>query len=475
MKNLFTKKSLLIRVPEKQMRSLTLVFSMALFLSLIACENFVETELPSSQLAAGDLFESPATANAAMVAIYAQLRSSTLLTGSPLGLSNQLGHYADELTFYGDTENSTFGFYTNSLLASNDAVAGLWTNSYHVIYTTNALIEGVAVSSDLPNEIGQRLTGEALFVRALVHFYLVNLYGNIPYITSTDYRQNRAVSRMAVADVYESIITDLNRAVALLPQEDTSGERVRPNRYAAQALLARTYLYAGLWSEASNATSAVLNNTTDYAIEDNLNSVFLNSSRSTIWQFSPAYYGNSTEEGGLFIFTAGPPPFTALSDALMADFEPMDQRKNYWTKAVSDGTTSWYHANKYKENNSTAVSSEYSVIFRIEEQYLIRAEARARAGDLIGAKEDLNVIRNRAGLDSTQATSQQQILDAILKERRIELFTEHGHRFFDLKRYEKLSEVLGSKIGWNSTDALLPIPETEILLNPNLAPQNTGY
>lgn len=474
MKNIFNKSSSSIWL-QKGIHLLVFVFSTALLSLLFACENFVETEQPSSQLAATGVFESPTTANAAMIAIYAQLRSSTLLTGSPLGLSNQLGHYADELTFYGDTENSTFGFYTNSLLASNEAVAGLWTSSYRVIYNSNALIEGVAASKELPDATAQQLTGEALFVRALVHFYLVNLYGDIPYIATTDYRQNKTVNRMPIAKVYELIITDLILASSLLPEEDKSGERVRPNKYAAQALLARTYLYSGLWSEASNAASAVLHNTAVYALQDDLNAVFLNNSSGTIWQFSPAYYGNATEEGGLFIFTAGPPPFTALSDALMGAFEPMDQRKANWTNAVSDGTTTWYHVNKYKENSSTTFSSEYSVIFRLEEQYLIRAEARARGGDLIGAKEDLNVIRNRAGLNATQAVSQQQILDAILKERRVELFTEHGHRFFDLKRYEKLDEVLGGKIGWNSTDRLLPVPETEILLNPNLAPQNTGY
>ncbi|UFH36533.1 RagB/SusD family nutrient uptake outer membrane protein [Flavobacterium acetivorans] len=474
MKNIFNKNSGLIWLQKKN-RFLAFGFSASLLFSLFACENFVEIEQPSSQLASSGVFNSPSTANAAMVAIYAQLRNATLLTGSPLGLSNQLGHYADELNFYGDTEISTFGFYTNSLLASNSTVAGLWNNSYHVIYNTNAVIEGVTASTTLPDATAQQLRGEALFVRALVHFYLVNIYGAIPYITTTDYKQNRVVTRMPIEKIYELIITDLSLASSLLSSEDSSGERTRPNKYVAQALLARTYLYDGLWSQAANASSAILNNTAVYRLENDLNSVFLNGSSSTIWQFSPGYYGSSTEEGNLFIFTSGPPPFTALSDVLMAAFEPMDMRRAKWTNAVTNGTSTWYHAYKYKDNNSTTFSAEYAVILRLEEQYLIRAEARARTGDLIGAKEDLNVIRNRAGLDPTLAVSQQQILDAILKERRVELFTEHGHRFFDLKRYGKLDEVLGTKVGWNSTDALLPIPETEILVNPNLAPQNTGY
>jgi hypothetical protein len=88
----------------------------------------------------------------------------------------------------------------------------------------------------------------------------------------------------------------------------------------------------------------------------------------------------------------------------------------------------------------------------------------------------LNIIRHAAGLGDTPASSQQEILDAIQRERRVELFTEYGHRFFDLKRNGGLDAALSPvKPGWNTTDALLPLPEAELLLNPNLAPQNTGY
>ncbi|SHN79637.1 RagB/SusD domain-containing protein [Flavobacterium fryxellicola] len=475
MKPIFNPKSILFKIQKKCIPVIFMGYCLACITLLSACDNFVETDQPSSQLSTPVVFESPTTATAAMVAIYAQLRSSTLLTGSPLGLSNQMGHYADELTFYGDSENSTSGFYTNSVLASNEAVATLWTSSYRVVYNTNAMLEGIAASSSLSLDKANQLTGEALFVRALVHFYLVNLYGEIPYITTTDYRQNRVASRLPVAKVYELIIADLNKAYSLLPENEESGERVRPNQYTAQALLARVYLFDEKWDEASNAASALLNNTATYALQDDLNTVFLNTSSSTIWQFSPFFYGSATEEGNLFIFTAGPPPFTALSDALLNSFEPMDQRKISWTTAVSDGNMTWYYASKYKDNSSVSFSSEYSVVFRLEEQYLIRAEARTRAGDLIGAKEDLNIIRNRAGLPNTTAISQDELLNAVLKERRVELFTEHGHRFFDLKRYGKLDSALSNKIGWNTTDALFPIPETELLLNPNLSPQNLGY
>lgn len=87
----------------------------------------------------------------------------------------------------------------------------------------------------------------------------------------------------------------------------------------------------------------------------------------------------------------------------------------------------------------------------------------------------LNAIRNRAGLGNTSAGNMEEIIDAVLEERRKEFFTEYGHRFFDLKRTGKLNEVLGVKPGWKSENRLLPIPESEINLNTNLQPQNPGY
>ena len=97
-------------------------------------------------------------------------------------------------------------------------------------------------------------------------------------------------------------------------------------------------------------------------------------------------------------------------------------------------------------------------------------------GNITGALQDINTIRNRAGLTNTTAVNSGAIMDEILKERRLELFTEHGHRWFDIKRLNKAEITLQPlKPGWKSTDILFPIPETEIRMNPNLLPQNNGY
>jgi hypothetical protein len=451
-----------------------ILFCCILFLS--ACDNFVEVDLPSSQLTANAVFQDKATANAAMVSIYAKMRDSGLLSGNLSGLSNQMGNYADELVYYGDVSGTTRNFYNNTILASNLEISNWWNSSYNQIYAANAIIEGVNASTALIDADKKQFTGEALFVRSLLHFYLLNLYGDVPYITTTNYEQNKVTRRMPTSELYTHIIDDLKLAASLLPEAYISSDRVRPNKSVAMALLARVYLYDGQWAEAANAASYLIGNTVVYAWETNLDNVFLKESGTTIWQLMPRTDGQNTQEGETFIFTSGPPSLMALSEQLINVFELGDQRKDHWVASVTNGTDTWYHANKYKEKSNTSSSMEYSIVFRLAEQYLIRSEARAQQGDLIGAKEDLDKIRNTAGLAGTTAVSQQDILTAVLQERKVEFFTELGHRFFDLKRTNRLDEVLlPIKAGWNTTDSLLPLPESELSLNPNLNPQNSGY
>jgi hypothetical protein len=337
-------------------------------------------------------------------------------------------------------------------------------------------MEGLENSKNLSAENKNQLLGEALFIRALVHFYLMKLFGDVPYIKTTDYQKNSKVTRTQSDEAYKNIIADLQYAILLLSETYSSIERIRSNKLVCKALLARVYLCHKSYEQASNEASSVLNQTGLFSLEQDLNKVFLITSKETIWQLQPAAAGQNTLEGSLFIFQAGPPTTMSLNPVLVNSFSTGDLRKTNWIRPIIKGTDTWYHAFKYKERNNTATSKEYSIVFRLAEQYLIRAEARAQQGDLIGAKEDLNKIRNRAGLSNTTAITKDEILNAILLETRWEFFTEHGHRFFDLKRFNKLDTALsGVKPGWNSTDSLFPIPQNELSTNPNLRPQNPGY
>lgn len=455
---------------------LSMVQALAIALCASSCDSFVEVPLPKSQLASSDVFNTYSSADAALTDIYSKMRDQGLLTGTAYGLSYELGNYADELVCYAAPGDPALPYYNNSLLAGDTSIADSWNFSYNQIYAANAVIEGVKKSSELSESQKTVLEGEALFIRSIIHFYLTSIFGDVPYVTSTDYKINNTAYKIAQQKMYQNIALDLELACTYLKPAYISSERTRPNLYAAKALLARVYLYEGKYPEASNSASAVLNQTDTYNLNSDLSSVFLKESQETIWQFQPSQAGKNTDEAASFIFFEGPPPASALSNDFVASFESLDQRKTNWIQTVSDGTDTWYCSYKYKEYNNTEISLEFSIILRLAEQYLIRAEARAHQGDLIGAMEDLNKIRNRAGLASKNGLSKSDLLVAILQERKSELFTEYGHRFFDLKRSGQIdAALLGAKPGWNTNDVLFPLPQNELGINPNLRPQNSGY
>ena len=443
---------------------------------LNSCDSFVEVDLPATQLTGEAVFHDVATAEAALTHIYAKMRNEVLVHGTATGLSTLLSNYADDMDYYSTSSLPAQEFYQNRLIPSNSTVTATWNGTYNLIYAANSIIEGVTASTGISAENKERLLGEAYFIRAYLHFNLVNLFGEVPYVNTTDYKINKNISKLRIPAVYDNIVNDLQKAITLLPMDYNASERTRPNQSTANGLLARTMLYKENWSEAIRFADMVINTTSIYIWVDDLNTVFLNTSTGTLWQLAPQFSGNNTLEAQTFQFTSGPPPTFALSNDLVDSFETGDLRKSNWIGTVTAGTQNWYYPNKYKENANTGSSLEYSILFRLEEQYLIRAEAKAHLDELENAKTDLNKIRNRAGLTNTSATTKTELLAAIIEERRKEFFTELGHRWFDLKRTGTASSILSSKKpGWDTKDLLWPLPESELLLNRNLAPQNPGY
>lgn len=270
-------------------------------------------------------------------------------------------------------------------------------------------------------------------------------------------------------------------------------QRTRPTLWAATALLARTYLYAGNWSGADSAASAVIGSSNFSLVPLNpQGKVFAKNSAEAIWQLQPVGYGGvaNTGEGLLFVLPSTGPTVSGnypvyLANLLLNSFESGDQRRINWVDSVKVGATLYYFPYKYQAGRLNTTVSEYATVLRLGEQYLIRAEARAQEGLISGANSagsDLNAIRARAGLPGTTATTQATIMTAILHERQVELFTESGHRWLDLKRTGTIDAIMGSpgnacsiKGGsWNSNWQWYPIAFTELTANPNLQ-QNAGY
>ncbi|WP_161496094.1 RagB/SusD family nutrient uptake outer membrane protein [Zobellia sp. OII3] len=442
-------------------------------LTTSSCSDFVEIDTPTNTLVAETVFEDASTVESALANLYYTMREEGMVSGR-YGLSALMGIYSDELDYY-KFDPYYLELYHHNVTASNALLSGWWSNAYHLIFATNDIIAGMEDNTNLSLEDQARFKGEALFVRAYMHSLLVALYGDIPYITTTNYATNNTVSRMPLKEVYEHILADLTESVDLL-SNDTTDEKVVPDQSTAKALLARIYLYTENWALAESTASKLIDS---FNLEPEVQNVFLKESKETIWQFKPnGISDHNTYEANEFVIQFVPGQTYALGNDLLNTFEPGDLRKVHWTRSLSsaDESTSLHFAHKYKALLSQTESLEYSIVFRLAEQYLIRAEARAQLGKINGAKQDLNVIRNRAGLANTTTITKDGLLEAILKERFTELFTEQGHRWFDLQRTGTAPETLSAiKADWNATDVLLPIPSTELEINQNLKPQNPGY
>lgn len=444
--------------------------------NLIGCSDFVSVDPPKNTLVSETVFEDPATVESALAQLYFGMRDQQGMVSGSFGLSTAMGIYADELDYYGFNSDYT-QLYNHNVLVGNELIRAWWSQAYQLIYGANDIILGVEASQDLTEAEKGLYQGQALFIRAYIHSLLVSIYGDVPYVTTTDYRVNNTVSRSEETEVYHRIITDLEEAMALLVDSDPiSSERIYVDIHTAKALLTRMYLYVEEWDKAASLATELIDT---FPLETDLAQVFRKDSQETIWQLkADADNIRNTREAIELIIQAIPGQRYALTNELLDAFENGDQRLDQWVSSVSDtdNTVTLQYAHKYKADINEAQSLEYSIRFRVAEQYLIRAEARVYLGDLNGALADINALRTRAGLPDHNATVPETILDAIFKERQVELFTEQGHRWFDLKRSGRADQVLGRvKPNWRPTNVLLPIPEAELETNPNLLPQNPGY
>lgn len=463
----------------KAIKKITTVCAVFMCSLLVSCEDYLEIEAPDHKIVSETVFDSDETAESVMTGIYNQLSSASFSGGGIGSITVLSGLSGDNLMPTYETNIPYMEFERHEITTDNFKNAGIWSSSYNMIYLTNTILEGISNSGSISKEVEDRLTGEAKFVRAFVYFYLVNLYGEVPLVLQTGYQANSVVSRDPEAVIYEQIVNDLSDAINILGDNYTSGERIQVNRVAALSLMARVQLYLQNWGEANKYSTLAIDNG-QYEILQDLDQVFLANSREAIWQLSPegrGYGSTNTNEGSSFIIH----PFFyflaqfELEPSLITSYSSGDQRLEHWTELHSG--TGMYYPHKYKVQFSTEDKSEYSMVLRLAEQYLIRAEARVMLGDLSGAIQDLDVIRERAGIPTIAETNpgigKTELLDLIIEERNKELFTEWGHRWLDLKRTGKAGDILGSTT-WQDTDLLYPIPESERVKNPNLT-QNNGY
>lgn len=453
------------------MRIFQIIILFVSSVSCLSCKKFLDIPEPLTQTPNGSVFANDAAALSALNGLYSEL-SRINLSISNGGTTLYASLAADETENTSPNEDLD-AFYLNTIPPTNSTgLARLWTQGYKNIYHANSILEGVEQSASLTDSLKKQLQGEALVVRSLHYFLLLNFFGDVPMVLSTEYKSNSLLPRMEVGEIYLQLEKDLLKAKSLLPVWYSSANRARPNQFMAAALLARLYLYMEEWTKAEQEATVVLQS--GYYSLAPIGNVFLPSSPETIWQL--VRDNNNTAEGALFNPSSSTVrPAYALSAFLLSSFIAGDLRKANWTKQNTVAGQAYYYPYKYKVRLSTPIT-EYYVVCRLAEIYLIRAEARVRQNNITGCQSDLLAVRQRAGLAAVVATDLSGLLAAIENERQAELFTEWGHRWFDLKRWKRADAVLGvhKAPNWQSTDQLFPIPQTELEVNPFLV-QNPGY
>ncbi|HEX3165784.1 MAG TPA: RagB/SusD family nutrient uptake outer membrane protein [Chitinophagaceae bacterium] len=464
----------------------TRYFLMVVMLTTIlpSCKKFVTVENPPGILTTEKVFADDRSATSAIVSIYIDMMNyqfggdGSFVCFSMTALA---GFSGNELQW---TQNNTNApafqeFTTHDLTPPNRNVAAFWKDGYNYIYRANAILEGIAASAGMTADGKKLVEGEAKFIRGFCYFYLVNLFGDVPLVLITDYRANMKMARTPSATVWEQILNDLKDAKQLLPANYPTPERLRPNRATVGALLARAYLYLGRWAEAEAESDAIIASSVYGAALPAPDLVFKKESTETIWQLQPVRAGINTNEAFFFLTTVDTRPSYEITQNLLSAFEPNDKRKTQWIGFSSPvANPTWAFPAKYKDGTSATVT-EYYIVFRLTEQYLIRAEARAHQGGskLAQAITDLNTVRSRAGLPVANPADQNAFYLAMEKERQVEFFAEWGHRWLDLKRTNRAEAVLkplSVTNSWKPGSELYPVPADEIAKNPLLI-QNPGY
>lgn len=448
------------------MKTQLIIFISAICL-LLSCNKKLDVN-PTQDVAEEFVFNNDANIKAALNGAYDAASNGYVLGGDFMLYSELLG--ADgEISWVG-TYNEPREIYNKSILTNNGYVASTWAGSYKVINICNNIIANIARVDAADRD---RIKGEALFLRGLMYFNMVELYakpysaGNIttnpglqlvttPTINGEITSANK-VARSSVKDTYDLILADFTAAKPLLSDEIG----VYASKYAASAILSRVYL------QMENFTAA----------RDEANEVINDSGAELTGSYALAFNNTSPSREDIFILPVTPQDgdndmwlFWSTSDYGARDgdvevnqshldlYSPSDARLAlFWDV---DGT---YYSGKWR------YQYRFLPQVRLAEMYLTRAECNFRLSTNVGATpdDDITTIRSRAGLGSIGSLT----LDDILAERHLELAHE-GQRIHDMKRLRQPVEGFS----YDANKLVFPIPQREInAVGSNILAQNEGY
>ena len=485
---------------------LTLSVLLATCLVFGACNHILELT-PESELTEVNFFQTAADMDGAVLGIY----------------NSYQGRFPRDWTIPEMLSDNTYrtGYFNIggidelndlSITSENPLFANFWLNCYKGIFRANSVIVNIDNPTDYAEDEKEQLSGEALFMRGLLYFDLVKIFGGVPLVTSKlEVEETYDVPRASEEEIYEQITTDLEQAIALLP-EKTAMAGGRASKEAAVSLLAKVYVYLKQWEQAK--TYLDMMDGFSFKLEPDFHSLWsLNSENNNEVIFSMKYLDG---ENGHPLSTDFLPYF-GVSDIsasgnenvfptwdLYKLYEDQDSRKDetitpYWKSPNSPPSEpeSWYpYVSKFAVQHTPNSSGLDLPVLRYADMVLLKAEVLYHLDQPDLALIELNRVRERAfGDDSHQYTmadiaTEETFLDKLLLERRLE-FAYENERWFDLVRTGRfITELKSVERYYNPSDGsvqkkslnpqehhrYMPIPRSQIdLVGSDVLQQNEGY
>jgi starch-binding outer membrane protein, SusD/RagB family len=460
-----------------------LIYITITMLSIISC-NVLE-ENPTSFIAPDNYYSTKSDAIAALSAAYAPLAVNGFTSRNFV----ILGEITTDNMFPLANNNDRVQLDNYVQTPQNVILRETWQNFFTAITRCNVVINRVP-KIDMDAALRDRIVAEAKFLRGFYYFQLVQYFGKLPLVTeeTVSLAQVTYPDRKEVETIYQQIISDFKDAEAVLPVTYTAADNGRATQGAAKAFLAKVYLTRKEYQLALDKAEELMKPPFTYGLWANYADVFaIKNEFGKEYIFDISFIGGaSAGQGGALIafFAQENNPVQGRgfgsfkpTEELIAAFDPADLRfPVFFTK----GTDNKYYCNKWVDPTSTTANTSGNnyPLMRYADVVLMYAEAYNKLNAPVDgnpAYTAVNSIRTRAGLPALSGLTQDQLNDAILKERRLELCFE-GHRWFDLVRTGTFVSTLQGK-GYAATekDMLLPVPQFEIDLNTNLNPQNPGY
>jgi hypothetical protein len=485
---------------------ITFLFSAGL---LVSCTELEVT--PTSFVTEDNYFITQDDAVASVTAVYASLSidpGEQSLFGRNLYFLTDMGSdYAAAGVSATNPQVRAMSSLTHD--ATNDRVQVAWRQIYNGINRANVSIDNIPKVAG--NElIKTRLINEAKFIRGLLYFQAVRLWGGVPIVLHEaksinlgDLKTNRAT----VEEVYTQIIQDLTDAEAL-PPTYTAADAGRATSGAAKAILAKVYLTRKDWTNAILKAREVINGGYGYALFEDFQDIFTKTKKNGkehifSVQFEPNQAGNgssgSTFQSTSFTGFTATEPADIISDvALFYDiYAPGDKRRDVsYAKQLLNPTTGTLYTfpkpifKKYLDLTNLATPGNVAInfpIIRYADILLSLAEAiNEQSGPTAETYELINQVRRRAfGKPITTpdaavdlAGLNQTTFRAAIQEERKKEFVQEGQRWFDLVRWGTLVTEVKKVTAKNSVSErnnLYPIPQSERNINPDGLPQNPGY